>query len=106
MPRKKKSETVVQEVFESMKEYAMNPPVDEVKEKVKEEVKEKVKEEVKETKKPVLKKIHTSATKVNVRDGANGNIVCQLPNGTPVLVEEEKDGWCKITGYVMSELIG
>lgn len=104
MPRKKKSEEIVESI-EPMKDDAMNPPVDEAKEKVKEEVKEKVKEEVKETKKPVLKKIHTSATKVNVRDGANGNIVCQLPNGTPVLVEEEKDGWCKITGYVMSELI-
>ena len=100
MPRKKKSEEIV-ETVEPMKDDAMNPPVDEVKEKVKEEVKE----EVKETKKPVLKKIHTSATRVNVRDGANGNIVCQLPNGTPVLVEEEKDGWCKITGYVMAELI-
>jgi len=99
MPRKKKE--VVEEVATPMSEDAMNPPVDEEKE----EVKEKVKEEVKETKKPVLKKIHTSATRVNVRDGANGNIVCQLPNGTPVLVEEEKDGWCKITGYVMAELI-
>lgn len=103
MPRKKKE--VVEEVATPMKDDAMNPPVDEAKEEVKEEAKEKVKEEVKETKKPVLKKIHTYATRVNVRDGANGNIVCQLPNGTPVLVEEEKDGWCKITGYVMAELI-
>ena len=98
MPRKKKE--VVEEAVTPMSEDAMNPPVKEAKE----EVKKEVKEEVKETK-PVLKKIHTSATKVNVRDGANGNIVCQLPNGTPVLVEEEKDGWCKITGYVMAELI-
>jgi len=94
---KNTQDTSVEKKEESIKETS--------KEEASVKVTETKKEEVKETK-PVLKKIHTSATRVNVRDGANGNIVCQLPNGTPVLVEEEKDGWCKITGYVMAELIG
>lgn len=53
---------------------------------------------------PVVKRI-SNAPKVNVRACPSGDILTQLPSGTHVLVESESDGWCKITGYVMSSLI-
>lgn len=53
---------------------------------------------------PVVKRI-SNAPKVNVRTCPSGDILTQLSNGTHVLVESESDGWCKITGYVMSSLI-
>lgn len=51
------------------------------------------------------KKIYCSASRVNVRSKADGEVLYTIPNLSKVLVEEEKDGWCKIVGYVMSNLI-
>lgn len=54
---------------------------------------------------PCRKKIVSPTSKVNVRDGIGGNVLFTLDKGTEVIVEEEKEGWCKITGYVMSDLV-
>lgn len=135
MGRKKKSVENVNEVIVPMKEDAMNEPVlaeseeNEVIEEasdVKEEiptVEEKVVEsEIEEVSKsepeknddsrasvlssPTKMRIHSSSSLVNVRQSPNGDVLFRIANNTPVLVEEEKDGWCKITGYVMKELVG
>ncbi len=94
MPRKKKVEEVKEAVV-PMSEDAMNPPVDTYTEEAAEET----------FVFPCRKKIVSPTSKVNVRDGVGGNVLFTLDKGTEVIVEEEKDGWCKITGYVMSDLV-
>ena len=54
---------------------------------------------------PVMKKIQCSASAVNVRACADGEVLFTVKNLSKVLVEDEKDGWSKITGYVMTDLI-
>lgn len=60
---------------------------------------------VEKTPEVVEKVISTSASKVNVRNAPNGEVLFTVNNGSKVLVEEEKDGWCKVTGYIMSGLL-
>lgn len=116
MSRKKKSEIV--EEITPMKDGDMNEPIidttEEVTEKIEpvvEKVKEEVKEEVKPVakaepkKEPVFKKIVCPASAINVRDGAEGNILFTIKNYSKVMVEDEADGWTKIVGYVKSELV-
>ena len=54
---------------------------------------------------PVMKKIHCSASAVNVRACAEGEILFTIKNLSKILVEDEKDGWVKITGYVKADLV-
>ena len=59
-----------------------------------------------EPKKEVVEKtISTSASRVNVRKCADGDVLFTVANGSKVLVEDEHDGWSKITGYVMTSLL-
>ena len=133
MGRRKKTETVVENPT-PMEEGALNLPeesgaVEEKTEVSSEKVEEKVEnslekvednvadailgaenvpvvEEKKEEKKaPVQKVVVTTASKVNVRKVPNGDVLFMINNGSQVMVEEEHDGWCKIVGYVMSELL-
>lgn len=126
MGRRKKSE-IVEEQVTPMKEDAMNVPVEEVNDEVieesevasevkeevtepveespVEEVKEDVVEEVKKFE-PVKKRIQSTSSLVNVREKPDGEVLFRVQNGTAVVVEDEVDGWCKITGYVMKELVG
>lgn len=83
MPRKKKVEEVATPVKdETPMEEAMNPPVENQ-----------------------CKRISKAHSRVNIRDGAEGNVMFALSSGVKVLVEEEKDGWSKIVGYVRSDLL-
>lgn len=126
MGRRKKFE-IVEEQVTPMKEDAMNVPVEEVKDEVieesevasevkeevtepveeapVEEVKEEVVEEVKKFE-PVKKRIQSTSSLVNVREKPDGEVLFRVQNGTAIVVEDEVDGWCKITGYVMKELVG
>lgn len=54
---------------------------------------------------PVFKKIQCGASLVNVRAEPDGEVLFTIRNLSKVKVEEEKDGWCRISGYVMSELV-
>ena len=54
---------------------------------------------------PVFKKIQCGASLVNVRAEPDGEVLFTIRNLSKVKVEEEKDGWCKISGFVMAELV-
>ena len=86
MGRKKKVEESVENII-PMNEDAMNLPVE-------------------QCNNPVKKRIRTGSSLVNVREAPNGEVMFRIQNGTPILVDEIKDGWAKISGYVMVELIG
>lgn len=129
MGRRKKVVDVVETPTE-MKENAMNAPVEEeikdfvepqteevvddvltvdvpVEEDV-EPVQEVVEEKVEEkplASDPVFKKIQCGASLVNCRAVPDGEVLFTIRNLSKVRVEDEKDGWCKISGYVMSELV-
>lgn len=64
-----------------------------------------VEEKKEEKKAPVQKVVVTTASKVNVRKVPNGDVLFMINNGSQVMVEEEKDGWSKVTGYIMTELL-
>ena len=64
-----------------------------------------VEEKKEEKKAPVPKVVVTTASKVNVRKVPNGDVLFMINNGSQVMVEEEKDGWSKVTGYIMTELL-
>ena len=51
------------------------------------------------------KKISCTASRVNVREKPDGDVLYTIPNLSKVMVEKEENGWCKIVGYVMSELV-
>lgn len=100
MPRKKNSENV-NEVVKPMKDDAFNPPVEDIKTPIEDE--KKVEKKISEKKGKKI--ISSSANLINVRTNPNGEVLFRLKTGTPVIVEEEKDGWCKIVGYVMTEFV-
>ena len=110
------------DVVESMKDNTLNPPSEnfnEVSEKVSKNVdtekvhvvQEPVKEKIDEitleplTSVPRKMKINSSSTFVNIRENPDGEVMFFLKNNTPILVEEEHDGWCKVSGWVMSALV-
>ena len=98
------TENVVEPVSEEIQEEV---PVDETP-VIKEPVKEApVIEETPKTlaSEPVFKKIQCGASLVNVRAEPDGEVLFTIRNLSKVKVEEEKDGWCRISGYVMSELV-
>ena len=97
MGRRKKEEIIENPV--EMKEDAMNPPIQA------ELVGEKNEEPVVEKNSPVFKKVSCNANYVNVRDGENGQVMFTIKNNSKIIVESEANGWCKISGYVMSELV-
>ena len=129
MGRRKKTETVVENPT-PMEEGAMNlseesGAVEEKTEVSSEKVEEKVENSlekvednvadailgaenipvVEEKKEPVQKVVVTTASKVNVRKVPNGDVLFMINNGSQVMVEEEKNGWSKVTGYIMTELL-
>ena len=97
MGRRKKEEII--ENPAEMKEDALNLPIsDEISPELSvEKVPDKIS--------PVIKKVSCSASAVNVRDAENGNVMFTIKNNSKVIVEKEENGWCKISGYVMSELV-
>ena len=101
MPRKKKSEEVVSEVIEPMKNDALNEPVTITNSESDDSEPSVVSVQVK----PVEKIINCNASLINVRDGEEGNVLYTLKNKTKILVESEQNGWAKIIGYVKSDLI-
>lgn len=110
MGRRKKTEIVEQVV--PMSDEALNAPVEETKNVKTEDVQnnEPITEPViarqEEIKNPVLKRVKSPSSLVNVRQSPNGEILFRLNNGAKIMVEEEKDGWSKITGYIMTDLVG
>ena len=54
----------------------------------------------------VKKRILSTSNLVNVREKPDGEVLFRIHNGAPIIVEETKNGWCKISGYVMEALIG
>ena len=122
MGRRKK---VVEEVVENptpMVEDAMNFPVEDVKEESTEiETENVVEAPVKDvpveeapveedapkpvTSEPVFKKIQCGASLVNVRAEPDGEVLFTIRNLSKIKVEDEQDGWVKISGYVMKELV-
>lgn len=54
---------------------------------------------------PVFKKIQCSASLVNVREKPDGDVMFTIRNLSKVRVEGEENGWVKISGYVMKELV-
>lgn len=111
MPRKKKSEIVVEEVIEPMKEDAMNPPVDNAENEKSVESENHLENNSENSpsslsSEPVKMRIRSSSNLVNVRQEPNGEVLFRLQNGSPILVEPFDDKWVKISGYVMKELIG
>lgn len=106
----------IKEIKENTESFAEDDVIDseveeDVKPEEKEDIKPMVKEEVKPVikeeprKDPVFKKIVCPASAINVRDGAEGNILFTIKNYSKVMVESEADGWTKIVGYVKSELV-
>lgn len=110
MPRKKKSEEIV-ETVEPMKDDAMNPPVENPsydEKNVDSENLSKKNDEITPSRlsSAISKKIiRTSANYVNIRQEPNGEILFKIPNGSPILVEEDCGDWFKITGFVMKSLV-
>lgn len=94
-----------------MNEDAMNIPfsdetIEEEVDEIKPSIDEPIVAEIEpKSAKITPKKIDCTASRVNVRSNPEGDILYTIPNLSKVLVEEEKDGWCKIVGYVMSELV-
>ena len=119
MGRKKKEVVDVVENPTPMVEDAMNLPVEDVKEESTEietenmveapveenEPVEKKTEEAPLASEPVFKKIQCGASLVNVRAEPEGEVLFTIRNLSKVKVEEEKNGWCKISGYVMKDLV-
>ena len=107
MGRRKKID-VVAENPTPMENDALNLPVEEKTEEAVEESKQEVIEPVKEDeiKSPVAKRVNSPSSLVNVRESPNGEILFRLNNGQKIMVEDEKDGWSKITAYIMTELVG
>lgn len=54
---------------------------------------------------PVFKKIQCGASLVNVRAEPEGEVLYTIRNLSKVRVEGEMDGWVKISGYVMADLV-
>lgn len=110
MPRKKKSEEIV-ETVEPMKDDAMNPPVENPSVNEKNVDFENLSEKNDENSPSSLssfaskKIIRTSANFVNIRQEPNGEILFKIPNGSHILVEEDCGEWLKVTGYVMKSLV-
>lgn len=128
MGRKRKDVNVTENPT-PMVEDAMNLPVDDVKEesteietenvveapvedapveeapvKENEPVEEKT-EEAPLASEPVFKKIQCGASLVNVRAEPEGEVLYTIRNLSKVRVEGEMDGWVKISGYVMADLV-
>jgi hypothetical protein len=117
MGRRKKEVVDVVENPTPMVEDAMNLPVDDVKEESTEiETENVVEAPVEESpveddapkpvaSEPVFKKIQCGASLVNVRAEPDGEVLFTIRNLSKIKVEDEKDGWVKISGYVMKELV-
>ena len=116
MARKKKTVDDVNEVIEPMKDDAMNPPVEEDRtEEVgvvddaineNEEVVDPRNDPIKISSEPKKMRIKSTSSLVNVRENPDGEILFRIQNGTPIIVTEEVEGWCKIEGWVMKALVG
>lgn len=115
MARKKKTFDDVNEVIEPMKDDAMNPPEEDRAEDVgvvddaikeKEEVVDPINDPIKVSSEPKKMRIKSTSSLVNVRENPDGEILFRIQNGTPIIVTEEVDGWCKIEGWVMKALVG
>lgn len=122
MGRRKKEVVDVVENPTPMVEDAMNLPVDDVKEESTEIETENVVEAPVEdapveeapveedapkpvASEPVFKKIQCGASLVNVRAEPDGEVLFTIRNLSKIKVDDEKDGWVKISGYVMKELV-
>lgn len=114
MGRRKKEVVDVVENPTPMVEDAMNLPVEDVKEESTEIETENVVEapveespvtEAPVASEPVFKKIQCGASLVNVRAEPDGEVLFTIRNLSKIKVEDEKDGWVKISGYVMKELV-
>lgn len=128
MGRRKKE--IIEEKPVEMVENAMNEPVqtEDLVESVSEEVTEEVptvevpvvddfvEAEITEApveditssnieKEPVFKKIQCGASLVNVREKPDGDVLFTIRNLSKVRVEGEENGWVKISGYVMADLV-
>ena len=118
MGRKRKDVNVTENPT-PMVEDAINLPVEDVKEESTEietenvvessvEENEPVEEKTEEAplaSEPVFKKIQCGASLVNVRAEPEGEVLFTIRNLSKVKFEEEKDGWVKISGYVMKDLV-
>lgn len=128
MGRRKKE--IIEEKPVEMVENAMNEPVqtEDLVESVSEEVSEEaptvevpvvddfVEAEITEApvedttpanmeKEPVFKKIQCGASLVNVREKPDGDVMFTIRNLSKVRVDGEENGWVKISGYVMADLV-
>jgi len=122
MGRKRKDVNVTENPT-PMVEDAMNLPVDDEKEESTEiETENVVESPVEEnepveeasveqdtpkplTSEPVFKKIQCGASLVNVRAEPEGEVLYTIRNLSKVRVDGEMDGWVKISGYVMADLV-
>ena len=79
-------------------------PVEEAPVEENEPVEEKT-EEAPLASEPVFKRIQCPVSLVNVRDKPDGEVMFIIRNNSKVIFEGEKDGWVKISGYVMADLV-
>lgn len=108
MGRRKKEEAILEAPVE-MKEDAINLPEnsdEKSAEKIASDAEASTFDSEPQNKYPIFKKIKSPSSAVNVRACANGEILFTIKNNSKIIVENEEDGWCKISGYVMAELVG
>ena len=97
MGRRKKEEII--ENPKEMKEDAMNPPISS---EISPEV---ISENVDKKNLLVFKRVNCPTAFANVRDGENGEVMFTVKTNSKVIVENEANGWSKISGYIMTELL-